>query len=215
MKNFEAYEEKIKELNYNFAIKNDECVRCINICERCEFISNPFGSCPQNKTKWLYKEYIEPKPKVKIPLATKYFLESLNDKYEWIAKDEDGAVWCYKFKPEKYTQDNNKRWTVYGRGNIAGFRDVFKKEIFDFLSWEDEEPTNIKELLENILNRCEREKFKKDFELDLLLAVDELLYEVNVRFGGIPILREMKEREYFQDAKDDETVHGLIERYKY
>ena len=61
----------------------------------------------------------------------------------------------------------------------------------------------------------EREKFKKDFELDLLLAVDELLYEVNVRFGGIPILREMKEREYFQDAKDDETVHGLIERYKY
>lgn len=24
-----------------------------------------------------------------------------------------------------------------------------KKEIFDFLSWEDEEPTNIKELLEN------------------------------------------------------------------
>lgn len=61
----------------------------------------------------------------------------------------------------------------------------------------------------------EREKFKKDFELDLLLAVDELLYEVNVRFGGIPILREMKEREYFQDAKGDETVHGLIERYKY
>ena len=38
----------------------------------------------------------------------------------------------------------------------------------------------------------EREKFKKEFELDLLLAVDELLYEVNVRFGGIPILREMK-----------------------
>ena len=145
------YEEKIKELNYNFAIKNDECVRCINICERCEFISNPFGSCPQNKIKWLYKKYIEPKPKVKIPLATKYFLESLNDKYEWIAKDEDGAVWCYKFKPEKYTQDKNKRWTVYGRGNIAGFRDVFKKEIFDFLSWEDEEPT----LIQNILDNCE------------------------------------------------------------
>lgn len=59
-----------------------------------------------------------------------------------------------------------------------------------------------------------REKFKKDFELDLLLAVDELLYEVNVRFGGVPILCEMKEREYFQDAKDDETVQGLIEKYE-
>lgn len=97
------------------------------------------------------KNGFEPTPKVKIPLATKYFLESLNDKYEWIAKDEDGAVWCYKFKPEKYTQDKNKRWTVYGRGNIAGFRDAFKKEIFDFLSWEDEEPT----LIQNILDNCE------------------------------------------------------------
>lgn len=47
-------------------------------------------------------------------------------------------------------------------------------------------------------------KFKKDFELDLLLAVDELLNEPNVCFGGIPILLEMKEREYFQDAKDEE-----------
>ena len=58
-------------------------------------------------------------------------------------------------------------------------------------------------------------KNKKDFELDLLLAVDELLNELNVCFGGIPILLEMKEREYFQDAKDDATIHGLIERYKY
>ena len=57
-------------------------------------------------------------------------------------------------------------------------------------------------------------KNKKDFELDLLLAVDELLNELNVCFGGIPILLEMKEREYFQDAKDDETIHGLIWRYE-
>lgn len=47
-----------------------------------------------------------------------------------------------------------------------------------------------------------------------MLAVDELLNELNVCFGGIPILLEMKEREYFQDAKDDETIHGLIERYE-
>lgn len=60
----------------------------------------------------------------------------------------------------------------------------------------------------------EREKFKKEFELDLLLAVDELLNELNVCFGGIPILLEMKERKYFQDAKDDETIHGLIEKYE-
>lgn len=147
MKNFEAYEEKIKELNYNFAIKNDECVRCINICERCEFISNPFGSCPQNKTKWLYKEYIEQPKKIKISLATKYFLESLNDKYEWIAKDKNGQVWVYGIKPIK---DNEvKKWFTSSGGATWGFKDAFKKELFNFLSWEDEEPTNIKELLEN------------------------------------------------------------------
>ena len=56
-------------------------------------------------------------------------------------------------------------------------------------------------------------KFKKDFELDLLLAVDELLNEPNVCFGGIPILLEMKDREYFQDAKDEEKLANMIERY--
>lgn len=57
-------------------------------------------------------------------------------------------------------------------------------------------------------------KFKKDFELDLLLAVVELLNEPNVCFGGIPILLEMKEREYFQDAKDEEKLANMIDRYK-
>lgn len=57
-------------------------------------------------------------------------------------------------------------------------------------------------------------KNKKDFELDLLLAVDELLNKLNVCFGGIPILLEMKERKYFQDAKDDETIDELIWRYE-
>ena len=56
-------------------------------------------------------------------------------------------------------------------------------------------------------------KFKKDFELDLLLAVDELLNEPNVCFGGIPILLEMKDREYFQDAKDEKKLANMIERY--
>ncbi len=151
MKNFEAYEDKIKELKGDIALnKSDELVSCKGFhCSDCKFSSSNSGNgkyCHQNRVEWLYEEY--KKPKVKISLATKYFLESLNNKYKWIAKEEKGTVWCYKFKPEKYTQDKNKRWTVYGRGNIAGFRDVFKKELFDFLFWEDEEPTNIKELLE-------------------------------------------------------------------
>lgn len=147
MKNFEVYEDKIKEYDYDFAAKNGEVIKCYGTCKSCDFGINNSGNCKYNQIKWLYEEY--KKPKIKISLATKYFLESLNEKYKWIAKDKNNSAWCYENKPEKCTQDENKRWTVYGRGNITGFRDVLKKELFDFLSWEDEEPTNIKELLEN------------------------------------------------------------------
>lgn len=47
------------------------------------------------------KTKVEELKKSKIPLATKYFLESLNNKYKWIAKDENGQVWAYDMKPKK------------------------------------------------------------------------------------------------------------------
>lgn len=57
-------------------------------------------------------------------------------------------------------------------------------------------------------------KNKKDFELDLLLAVDELLYEVNVRFDEVPLLLGMKERGYFQYVPYDMTLKDAIVMYK-
>lgn len=151
MKNFEAYEDKIKELEGNIALnKSNELVSCnaLHCCD-CKFSDRSRGEyCSAVMLEWLYEEY--KKPKIKVPLATKYFLESLDDKYEWIAKDGDGSVWCYEFKPRrKCTQGENKIWSVYGKADIVCVKDIFKKELFDFLSWEDEEPTNIKELLEN------------------------------------------------------------------
>ena len=50
-------------------------------------------------------------------------------------------------KPKK--DKETKQWCNGNRGTTYRFEDVFKKELFDFLSWEDEKPTNIKELLEN------------------------------------------------------------------
>lgn len=41
-------------------------------------------------------------------------------------KDEDGAVWCYKFKPEKYTQDKNKDG-LYMVGVILLALEMFSK----------------------------------------------------------------------------------------
>lgn len=34
MKNFEAYESKIEEFGYNFAVKKGELVRCIDLCSQ-------------------------------------------------------------------------------------------------------------------------------------------------------------------------------------
>ena len=93
MKNFEAYEDKIKGMKGKIALnKSNELVSCIGFrCSDCKFSGRGNGKyCLQNMFEWLYEEY--KKPKVKISLATKYFLESLNDKYEWIAKDEDGSA---------------------------------------------------------------------------------------------------------------------------
>lgn len=148
MKNFEVYEDKIKELKGEIALnKSNELVSCIGFyCRDCKF-SNSGNSeyCPKNMFEWLYEEY--KKPKVKISLATKYLLESLNNKYKWIAKDENGSVWAYENRPRKGIDIN--MWTNNSGGHTHGFIEVFKEGVFDFLSWEDEEPTNIKELLEN------------------------------------------------------------------
>ena len=56
--------------------------------------------------------------------------------------------------------------------------------------------------------------FKRDFELDLLLALDELTHVMDNCCSDVSILLEMRERGYFQDAKDDEKIVDMIERYK-
>jgi hypothetical protein len=149
MKNFEAYEDKIKELKGEIALnESNELVSCIGFCCRnCKFSNSGNNEyCSKNMFEWLYEEY--KKPKVKISLATKYFLESLNNKYKWIAKDENGQVFVYEMKPKK--DKETKQWCNGNRGTTYRFEEnVFKKELFNFLSWEDEKPTNIKELLEN------------------------------------------------------------------
>lgn len=142
MKNFEAYEDKIKEYDYDFALKNGEVIRCYSTCKNCDFRSNNSGNCKYNQLKWLYEKY-----KIKIPLATKFILENLNEKYKWIAKDVNGKVWAYENRPKKEIDIN--KWTNVDSGYMCGFAKVFKERVFDFLSWGDEEPTNIKELLEN------------------------------------------------------------------
>lgn len=144
MKNFEAYKDYISKYGTNpMAIKNGKAIKCTEIqCDKCIF--KPVIECTEKKGQWLYEEY--QKPKIKIPLATKAVLENLDERWEWIAKDKDG-LFIFSTKPTK----GKSIWKITGFGNVKfkEISNIFKCNLFDFLSWEDEEPTNIKELLEN------------------------------------------------------------------
>lgn len=148
MKNFEAYEDEIRLYGCNFARRVDNTLtQCAQLgCEKCKFGYN-FSKglhCGYMKAEWLYEEY--KKSKVKITLTTKAILESLNDNWNWIVRDKNNDVICFENKPVK----GKMIWVnnVMG-GKIHNLTYILKSNPFEFLSWEDEEPTNIKELLEN------------------------------------------------------------------
>ena len=60
----------------------------------------------------------------------------------------------------------------------------------------------------------EREKFKKEFELNLLKEFQDDGYGGDC-FDEIGMLAGMRMRGYFQDVEDDEVIDELIERYEY
>lgn len=149
MKNFEAYEDKIKGFKGKIALnKSNELVSCIGFrCSDCKFSGRGNGKyCLQNMFEWLYKEH--QKPKIKIPLATKVILENLKDIWNWIAKDGSGIVYVYNTKPFKKVSiwNNNDDGCDGDSANVSNLLD---EKLLDFISWNDKEPTNIKELLEN------------------------------------------------------------------
>lgn len=60
MLNAEKHKEKIKELNYRFAVCNGEIKQCEDLnCYTCAFYAAP-RSCMENMNKWLLEEYKEP-----------------------------------------------------------------------------------------------------------------------------------------------------------
>jgi len=61
-------------------------------------------------------------------------------KFEWIARDKDGDVDVYKNKPSK----SFSCWDDYNEcGSLTALN-----HLFQFIKWEDEEPYNVKQLLE-------------------------------------------------------------------
>lgn len=85
-------------------------------------------------------------------------LKDLEDKWKWIARDNnfDSSLFCFEDKPFK------SRTTGVWGPDVLNYRYFGKHNSnFEFILWEDEEPYNIQELIEeyefeNVLSDKER-----------------------------------------------------------
>lgn len=140
MKNIEKYKDEIKEniKAFNIGCSLKECRSGEVNCEDAKN-SGWCIPCIHKSIDWLCEEYKEP---IKLTLAEKCILESLDDKYKWIARDNNGDLWMYTDCPVK----SSFRWESISNG-VNRLR--LKEHLFKFIKWDDEEPINIKELLAN------------------------------------------------------------------
>ena len=144
MNNLEKWKAHIEKYNYNFALKKDGtpmlCVK--NRCEECYFNHGDLYNCSANKTKWMQEEYIE------APTLTeceRKFCELVDDS-GFIARSQLGEIGYFLNKPIKV----GCGWISLESEDFedAIFLEMFFKNCkFSFISWDDEEPWSIEELL--------------------------------------------------------------------
>ena len=96
----------------------------------------------ENKEECLKELLKEHKEWPKLNGAEKVILSNIDKKFEWIAKDKSGDGWVCEGKPYKSAE-----YWESSLGDVEHFLNVFP-DLFKFIKWEDEEPYNIKELLE-------------------------------------------------------------------
>ena len=133
MKNWEFYEQELSAYGFSFAMSNNRLCNCREtLCDNCAFcLDRPYScdSCEGNKIRWLYQEYKEP---VILTEDEKLLCKLLGR--GWIARDKNGDLWWYEFKPKK----DLSIWMSVETNSRIGI--IFPQCKFDFIKWEDDEP---------------------------------------------------------------------------
>ena len=138
--------EKIKDEIKNFYDENNT-LRCYlaqittnqNYDDTCYRIGIDCSECLRLSLLELLEEYKEP---IKLTrFEYEYLKVAKENEYNFIARDKDNRLYGTSEKPKKY----NITWASSG-AYIVMFKSMFK-----FVKWEDEEPWNI----DNILDNCE------------------------------------------------------------
>lgn len=151
MLNAEKFKDEILECidEYNsgrFSISKD-CVPRFKYCEAtyCKdcMLSEQEGYCSLKRTKWLLSEYKEPIKLSRLEYEILKYLQKKKNAY--ISRSKNGELVVHRIKP--ISKEN-----AYWKGmDISYCLKTFEDDLFHFVKWEDEEPTLIKE----VLNNCE------------------------------------------------------------
>ena len=117
------------EYHFNFDIYDDD------LTNKCGFENFDIIKVYQDYT---CKELLwERKEKPRLTEDEKVSLRNLPKQYKWIARDIDGCLYVYASKPKK----GITMWESDGLPMIPFVH------LFQFITWEDEEPYSIEELL--------------------------------------------------------------------
>lgn len=152
MINAEKFKDELLEiLSENRYIEVDKSNRKIrkctgNNCPKCMFGITALGkgrdSCSIAAMLWLLSEYRE---SVKLSRLEYGILEHLlnNTEYVYMTREKSGALFVYDDKPSKTEY-------YWNSSNTSDARDFeYFNDLFQFVQWEDEKPTSIKDVLEN------------------------------------------------------------------
>ena len=147
MLNAEKYKEEImNNCKCKFGFSN-RIVKCeFEECPSCSFsnMNNDDSlSCTVRKVKWLLSEYKEPikVSKLEYDILT-YILKNTECRY--ITRNKSRSLCVHSYKPVKDTQYG--QWTAVC--DKVKSCEVFNN-LFPFIKWEDEQPTSIKDVLDN------------------------------------------------------------------
>lgn len=111
-------------------------------CFECGMVKER-SNCSLARLKWLLSEYKEPVKVSKLEYDILKYLAD-NTKHMYITRNKNGNLYIFDIEPRKSKADD--LWT--GRG--TSWLGVFNK-LFQFVQWEDSEPTSI----EDVLGNCE------------------------------------------------------------
>lgn len=144
MLNAEKYRDEImnsRNCKFGFSnrivkCENEECASCFSNINNED--DNGYA-CHVRKVRWLLSEYKEPIKLSRLEYDVLKWAKKEGCKY--ITRDEDGELCTFQSEPKKL----NIAWD----GCDAYTELPLFKKLFQFIKWEDEQPTSIEYVLKN------------------------------------------------------------------